>query len=160
MASIARWLPQGAWTEIATTAFDGLAAGSYAPGGTIYDNSSSSGAGLLDTDFLVAIQVTTSGTSGSPAYIPLYALPLHEDATTYGDGTAAGTVSPGSTYFVGNIMVTQSTTGLVKGVLSIGYLLPTKYQFGIGNSFANALASAPATASGLWIAPNAINLNG
>ncbi|MDE1988994.1 MAG: hypothetical protein KGI82_00870, partial [Betaproteobacteria bacterium] len=77
---------------------DSLAAGSCAVSSTIYDNTAS-----LYTDAWVSCSLPTLATGTGAPSLDVYLLPLNQDGTTYGDGTASGTVAPSGAYYVGSI---------------------------------------------------------
>lgn len=153
--SVALWDPQQAEVQLGSSELYSLAASSFVTLGTIGDNTSGAGNLGLNTDFEIEIAVTTSASSGSPAYLALYAMPLNK-GSGYGDGTASGTTAPGSAYFIGNVAITQNVTGVARGVAQIGALLPDQYQFGVVNTLANALAASGTF--GVWIRPAAIKI--
>lgn len=118
------------WTSISLTAsdFNSLADGSFVLLTGTIDNSSN-----LDLWAEIAGTVTVGGTTVARSIMPLFLLPEHQDASTYGDGTTNGTSAPNSTYWCGTLgarvgitsgnvckMVTPRPFLLTRGVHKIG----------------------------------------
>ena len=83
----------------------------------------------MDVSFLLA-SVTTG--SGSP-FMALYLLPLNEDGTHYGDGSASGSTLPMASYLVGTVLVPASTTAAIYGYFRGIVLPPVDFKLGFLN---------------------------
>lgn len=148
----ARWNSDLAWQQVGGSELDSVAGGYFALGnaGHVFDNT---GGAARRTDIAVWGKFTATGATNSPAYVPIYALPLGEDGTTYGDGTASGSVVPNG-YFIGNLNVTLLTAaGTAIGIGYLGSILPAKYRFGVSNQFPNTWG----TGTLLYVAPLTID---
>ena len=131
-----------------------LAAGSCAVSSTVYDNTAN-----LYTDAWVSCSLPTIATGTGAPSLDLYLLPLNQDGTTYGDGTASGTVAPSVTYYVGSITWQPSlASGTQVGSIQLPTgMPPTKFKLAVVNNIGNALASSGNVVA---IAPDNLNLNG
>lgn len=115
-----------------------LASGSFALSTTIIAQSTN-----LDLWAQLSVSLTgTTAATGAPDF-SIYVMPLNGDGTTYGDGTASGTVNPGYTYLVGKISVPNSKTSVaLVGSLFPIYLPRANFKFGIVNNTGNALSAS------------------
>ncbi len=153
MANTAIWNAALSYATALSTELNALAAGSTAVAATAIDNTTN-----LMTDGFVSVSLPTLATGTGTPYLSVYLLPLNQDGTTYGDGTASGTVAPGAAYFVGNITWAPSrASGTQTGSVYIGQIPPTKFVLAVTNQIGNALA---ATGNIVAFAADKINLNG
>jgi len=122
MAARTLWTPSPAlgavWTDAGFTLsqFNSLAAGSCVVGATALANQTD-----LDIWWTFSFSLVVGATTVAGGYLSLYALPLNQDASTYGDGTATGTVAPGSSYWLANATV---LTGVASGSAIVGSFAP------------------------------------
>ena len=154
MSGTAIWNAALAYTNALTTELNSLAAGSCAVASTEYDNTTN-----LYTDAWVSCSLPTLATGTGAPSLDVYLLPLNQDGTTYGDGTASGTVAPGSAYYVGSITWAASlASGTQVGSIQLpAGIPPTKFKLAVVNNIGNALA---ASGNIVAIAPDKLNLNG
>ena len=131
-----------------------LAAGSCAVSSTVYDNTTN-----LYTDAWVSCSLPTLATGTGAPSLAVYLLPLNQDGTTYGDGTASGTTAPSAAYYVGSITWEPSLASATQvGSIQISTgIPPTKFKLAVVNNIGNALA---ASGNVVAIAPDKLNLNG
>lgn len=120
--------------------FNSLATGSGCVGSQI-DNSTA-----LDLYSDFSFVVTVGGTTTAGSYFGLYLLPLNQDGTTFGDGTASGSTAPQGSYLVGTVLVKSgvttgnTVTGTVRGVL----LPPGKFELAFWNQTGISMNAAAA----------------
>lgn len=104
------------WTNLMTTELNSLVSGNALLGGT-------SVAGGTSLDIFADFSLTlASAAFVAPNYIGLYLYPLHDDASTYGDGRfgSAAAGPPPAVYFkaaIGIVAATQAQTGVVTGIV-------------------------------------------
>ena len=142
MANLTKWAAgAGAgltWTSCFGTELNSLATGSVAVSTTIIANGTP-----LDLYADVSFSLTgTTGATGS-VYFALYLLPLNQDGTTYGDGTASGTTAPGATYMVSSAIVPNSKTSVALTGMFRGIILPPlSFKFALVNQTGNSLSAS------------------
>lgn len=126
------------WTSCFSTEVNSLANGSVAVGATVISNGTA-----LDQTADLSFSVTgTTAATGSP-YLGFYIMPLNQDGTTYGDGTASGTVAPAINYLFANIFVPNSITAAALVGNVTGFQIPPgSFKFAVVNGTGNALASS------------------
>ena len=154
MSNTAIWNASLTYAAALTTELNSLAAGSCAVAAADYDNTTN-----LYTDGWVSVALPTLATGAGAPSLDLYLLPLNQDATTYGDGTVSGTVSPSGAYYVGSITWQPSlASGTQVGSIQLpNGLPPTKFKLAVVNNIGNALA---ASGNVVTLAPDKLNLNG
>ncbi len=154
MSNTAVWNAALTYANALTTELDSLAAGSCAVASAAYDNTTN-----LYTDGWVSCSLPTLATGTGAPSLDVYLLPLNQDGTTYGDGTASGTAAPGSAYYVGSITWQPSlASGTQVGSIQLPTgIPPTKFKLAVVNNIGNALA---ASGNIVAIAPDKLNLNG
>lgn len=150
MANSTRWIAGGLQgltygaAGFTATDFNSLAVGSVVVAGTTLAN----GTPLdLYADVSFVITPNATATAGTSNFFTLYALPLNQDGTTFGDGIATGTVAPQVSYSVGSCGVRAAATpmtGTFRGVV----LPPGTFKFAMVNNTTVAMhATAAATIS-------------
>ncbi len=154
MSNTAIWNAALSYTSALSTELNSLASGSVAVASTAIDNTTA-----LNTDGWVSVSLPTVATGTGAPSLDVYLLPLNQDGTTYGDGTATGTVLPGGAYYVGSIAWTASlASGTQTGSLYIASgIPPTKFKLAVVNNIGNALA---ASGNVVAFASDKLNLNG
>lgn len=123
---------------------------SLANGSVVVATSAITNGTALDLYADVSFVLTVGGTTTTASFFSLYILPLNQDASTYGDGIATGTVAPVAGYLVGSIGVKSGvTTGnTVTGTFRGHVLPPGSFKYAVVNNSTVALnASAAATVS-------------
>ena len=139
------------WATIGftTTDFNSLANGSCVVASSAVDNSSA-----LDLWGEVSFSFVVGGTTLATSQFDLYWLPLNQDGTTYGDGTATGSTPPTASYRVGYASVKSgvtsgnAVTGTFRSLDGPGnqlWLPPGSGKFSVANQLGvalNATASA------------------
>ena len=154
MSNLAIWNAALAYTSQLTTELNSLAAGSCAVQSAEYDNTTN-----LYTDGWVSCELPTLATGAGAPSLDVYLLPLNQDGTTYGDGTASGTAAPSAAYYVGSMTwqpSLASATQVGSFQLPSG-IPPTKFKLAVVNNIGNALA---ASGNIVALAPDKLNLNG
>jgi hypothetical protein len=155
MASTTRWVVDTAYSAAAFTAgeLNSLASGGFALSTTNIANSTN-----LDQYCQVSFIVTVGGTTVVGSYLTIYALPLNQDGSTYGDGQASSTsVQPAASY-------AQKSVGVKVGVASGGTVTGTFEPFLIppGDfklAFANNLQVALSGTASLTLKYRTFNIN-
>ena len=143
MANTTQWIVETAYTDagITLTGFNSLASGSWVLGSAI--------SAPLDiySDFSLSTKV--GGTTVAGDFFGIYILPLNEDASTYGDGSSAGSTLPVGTYLVGTILVPAGiTSGNVVVGTCRGIILPSQnWKWGVSNNTSVALNSTASASS-------------
>ncbi len=89
MSNLAKWNAALSYANALTTELNSLANGSVAVAATAIDNTTN-----LYTDGWVSVSLPTVATGTGAPGMSIYLLPLNDDGTTYGDGTASATVLP------------------------------------------------------------------
>ncbi len=153
MSNTAIWNAALSWSSAFGTEINSLAAGSCAVSSVVIDNTTN-----LYTDGWVSLSLGTLATGTGTPYVGVYLLPLNQDGTTYGDGTASGTVAPSVAYWVDNLTFAASlASGTRVGSGYIGQIPPTKFVLAVVNQMGNAFAASGNTIS---FASDKLNLNG
>ena len=122
MAARTLWTPSptlgAVWTDagFTLTAFNSLAVGSCVVGATALANQTD-----LDLWWTFSFSFVVGATTVAGNYLSLYALPLNQDGTTYGDNTGTGTVAPGTGYWLANASV---LVGVTSGSAIVGSFAP------------------------------------
>jgi len=143
-----------AWAAAFGTEVNSLAAGSFALSSVIIDNTTN-----LFTDGWISLALGAVATGAGAPSLDFYLLPLNQDGTTYGDGTASGTVLPGPAYYIGSVTWAASLASAAQtGQMNIpSGIPPNKFKLGVVNNIGNALAASGNTIS---FASDQLNLNG
>jgi hypothetical protein len=139
MASTTRWVIDTAWTAVSFTAGDlnSLATGSCALSTAAITNGTA-----LDLYADVSFIVTVGGTTTTSSYMTLYLLPLQQDGSTYGDGTASGSTPPVAVpYLISTCMVKSGVTSgsTISGMFRGLVLPPGDFKFVLCNQLGVAL---------------------
>lgn len=131
--NLTKWQIIDNWVSVTFSAGDlnTLAVGGGALSTSVYTNSTG-----LNVFCIASLVVTVGGTTAAGGHLDVYALPLNQDGSTYGDGYASSSSTvPTSTYFKRAIQpkvgVTASNT--VTGETTPFVLAPTDYKFALGN---------------------------
>ena len=145
MSNTAKWIAgagQGlTWGAAFGAEINSLAAGSVAVSSIVIANGTA-----LDLYADVSFALTGTTPASGAAYFALYLLALNQDASTYGDATASGTVLPGGSYLVASVPVPLSQTSAVLTGIARGIILPPgSFKFAIANQTGNALAASANT---------------
>lgn len=100
----------------------------------------------LDLYSDVSFVATVGGTTLVTSRLDLYILPLNQDGTTYGDGTASGSAVPSASYQVASVGVKSgittgnAVTGTFRGIV----MPPGSFKFVVANQLGIALNSSAA----------------
>lgn len=136
---------QSAFATLGITAgnWNSLANGSFVLMDNAVDNATN-----LDLFVTISGQVTVGGTTTASSFLSLYAMPLNQDAATYGDGTASGSAVPGASYWVFNAF---PKVGITSGSAIFFTFPPFQmdrigYKFGIANNLGVAFNATAAAA--------------
>lgn len=124
------------------TDFNSLANGSVVVAASAIGNSTA-----LDLYADVSGSLVVGGTTTTSSYLSLYILPLNQDGTTYGGGTATGGTLPVAQYLVATVGVpTGITSGSAVTFQFRGIVLPPgDFKWAVANNLGVALnASAVA----------------
>lgn len=154
MSNTAIWNSVLSWASAFGSEINSLASGSCAVSSTVLDNTTS-----LYTDGWVSVSLGSLATGTGAPSLDFYMLPLNQDGTTYGDGTASGSTAPAPAYYVGSITWNASlASGTQVGQLKlVGIIPPAKFKLAAVNNTGNALAASGNTVS---FASDKFNLNG
>lgn len=148
----------GAWQAAFGSEIDSLAAGDYELSSLIIDPTSGNTPNLM-LEMTVSVALGALIMSAASPALDFYLQPLNQDGTTYGDGTASGTVLPSPSAYFGSL-TWQTTSTSATATLSVKFereVPATKFKLGVVNNLGNALASSGNT---IQIALNTVNLNG
>lgn len=144
------------WTDpgFTLTDFNSLAVGSVVVCPTAVTNGTA-----LDITARFSAALTVGGTTVATSYLELYILPLQQDGSTYGDGTATGTTIPVKAYSVG---ICPVKVGVTSGSAVVAYwgniiLPPGNFKFALANQ---AIALNAAAAAAVKYQTYNFNLNG
>lgn len=144
MANIAKWVLDANWTSVSFTAGDlnSLASGGFALSTAAITNGTS-----LDLYADVSLIITVGGTTLVSSYLPLFLLPLQQDGSTYGDGSASSSsVMPVASYVAASCMIKSGVTSgntiqaMYKGIVTP----PGDFKLGLGNGLGVALNATAA----------------
>lgn len=141
------YLSVGAWTDAGFTAanFNSLADGSGVLAATAISNST---VNQVHERADVSFSLVVGGTTTANSYIAVYALPLNQDGSTYGDGYASGAGDPETCYYLGVVGVKSGVAsgGTLTGTLELATLPAGDFKLVLVNHLGVALnASAAAT---------------
>ena len=144
MASTTRWVIDTAWTAAAFTAseLNSLASGGGALSTTVISNSTN-----LDQMIDVSFVMTVGGTTLASSFISIFALPLNQDGTTYGDGYASSsTTQPSLSYTIGStgVLIGVASGSTITGIVTLGNIPPGDFKLAIGTSLGVALNATAA----------------
>jgi len=150
-AGTSAWISgNGTGLTYATAGFTATDFNSLATGSVVVATSAITNTTALDIYGDVSYVLTVGGTTTASSYLSLYLLPLNQDGTTYGDGTATGTTAPTATYLVSTNTVRSAITsgstitGTFRGII----LPPGNFKLAVVNQLGVALnAAAAATVS-------------
>lgn len=139
MANIARWVINTAYTAASFTAgeLNSLATGGGALSTTVISNSSG-----LDQYCQVSFIVTVGGTTLAGSYLTIYALPLNQDASTYGDAyVSSTTVQPSASYAQKSVGIKVGITSgsTIVGTFEPFLLPPADFKLALGQNLGVAL---------------------
>lgn len=142
MASTSRWV-LGTLTTLTFTAGDlnSLASGGYALTTVALANQTN-----LDQYGLFSFIVTVGGTTLAGQGCSLFVLPLNQDGTTWGDGSASSTSAQPMSYFQGIAIpkVGVTTGNTIVGTFQPVLLPPASLKIGFGNNLGIALSATAA----------------
>lgn len=144
MANTTRWIIDTNWTAATFTAGD---LNSLASGGGALSTAAITNGTALDQMADVSFVVTVGGTTLASSVITVYALPLNQDGSTYGDGYASSSsTQPASGYYAGSIGVKAGVTSgsTVTGTVQFISLPPGDYKLAFGNNLQVALNATAA----------------
>jgi hypothetical protein len=144
MAATTRWVIDTAYTAATFTAGDlnSLASGGFALSTSVVSNSTN-----LDQYCQVSFIVTVGGTTVAGSYFTIYALPLNQDGSTYGDGQASSTtVQPAGAYAQKSVGVKVGVTSgnTVTGTFEPFLIPPGDFKLGFANNLTVALSATAA----------------
>lgn len=122
MANLAKWaagaFASGAWGTSAQSGFSSADLAFFntaASGSGVVASSAVANSTNLDLYGEVSFAFTTSAATSGSVWVDIYLLPLNQDATTYGDGTASGALkstAPGQSYVVARVNVPAGVTAV------------------------------------------------
>lgn len=125
------------------TDFNSLASGSCVVASTGFDNAT-------DQDLLIDLSFSfvVGGTTLTSSIIAAYLLPLNQDGSTYGDGTATGSALPAVGYHQGQIAPKVGVTSgnAITGTIQRILLPPGAGKLAIGSVLGVALNSSASAA--------------
>lgn len=139
------YLSVGSWTDAGFTAanFNSLADGSGVLAATAISNSTTN---AVHERADVSFSLVVGGTTTVASYFAIYALPLNQDGTTYGDGYASGAGDPETCYYLGSVGVKSgiASGSAVTGTLELAGLPAGDFKVVLVNHLGVALNSAAA----------------
>lgn len=144
MASTTRWVIDTNWTSVPFSAGDLNSLGS---GGCAVSTAAVSNGTALDIYGDVSAILTVGGTTTATSLLTLYVLPLQQDGTTYGDGSASSSSSqPVATYLVGSAFVKAGITSgnTVSAMWRQIVLPPGNFGLALGNNLGVVLNATAA----------------
>lgn len=144
MASTTRWVIDTNWTSVSFTSGD---LNSLANGGCAVSTAAIANGTALDIYADVSAIVTVGGTTTATSFLTLFVLPLQQDGSTYGDGSASSSsVQPVASYLVGSCMVKSGVTSgsTVTALWRQIVLPPGNFVFALGNNLGVALNATAA----------------
>jgi hypothetical protein len=144
MAATTRWIIDTNWTAVTFTAGD---LNSLANGGSAVSTAAITNGTALDMYADVSLTVTVGGTTTTTSYLSLYVLPLQQDGTTYGDGSASSSsAQPVATYLAASslVKVGVASGSTVTAMFRQIVLPPGDFVFALGNNLGVALNATAA----------------
>lgn len=144
MANTTRWIIDTNWTAATFTAGD---LNSLASGGCAVSTAAVANGTALDQLADISAIVTVGGTTTAASYLTLYVLPLQQDGTTYGDGSASSTsAQPVATYLAASalVLVGVASGSTVSAMWRQIVLPPGNFVFALGNNLGVALNATAA----------------